>query len=376
MKCPTLLLAFAGLVAAQSANTSLADALGANNDTLSTLNSLLLTQPALVQALSSLNDITLLAPSNDALDALLNDTAVASMLTSDPSMLVALLQYHVLNGTFKSTDVTDKAAFIPTLLTNETYTNVTGGQRVEAVKQGEVVSFYSGLKEEANVTKADIEFNGGVIHIINTVLTIPPSLDETALASNLTAAAGALTSANLIDTVNGLQNITVFVPNNAAFSAIASVFGDLSTEALAEILQYHVVAGTVAYSTGLSNTTIESAEGTELRITVTDNGVFVNEAKVVLPDVLIANGVVHVIDSVLNPNNTGEGTPNQSSATPAYSGATPVTDGGIPFTSNVPAPTQTATNLVTESSRQAAPQATAAMAVGAILGGAAMMMNM
>lgn len=38
MKCQTLLsLAFAGLVAAQS-NTSLADALGANNDTLSTLN--------------------------------------------------------------------------------------------------------------------------------------------------------------------------------------------------------------------------------------------------------------------------------------------------------------------------------------------------
>lgn len=40
MKCQTLLsLAFAGLVAAQSSNTSLADALGANNDTLSTLNS-------------------------------------------------------------------------------------------------------------------------------------------------------------------------------------------------------------------------------------------------------------------------------------------------------------------------------------------------
>lgn len=87
--------------------------------------------------------------------------------------------------------------------------------------------------------------------------------------------------------------------------------------------------------------------------------------------------VINMIKSVLNPNNTGEGTPSESSATPAYSGATPVSDGGIPFTSNVPAPTQTATNLVTESSRQAGvPQATAAMAVGAILGGAAMMMNM
>lgn len=126
-------------------------------------------------------------------------------------------------------------------------------------------------------------------------------IDETALASNLTAAAGALEAADLTDTVNSLTNITVFVPNNAAFSAIASVFGDLSTEMLGEILQYHVVAGTVAYSTGLSNMTVESAEGTELRITVTDDGVFVNEAKVVLPDVLISNGVVHVIDRYVPP---------------------------------------------------------------------------
>lgn len=112
------------------------------------------TQPDLVQALSGLSDITLLAPSNEALDALLSDEAVASLLATDSGIVTALLQYHVLNGTFLSTAVTEEAAFIPTLLTNTSYTNVTGGQVVEAVKQGEVVSFYSGLKEEANVTKA------------------------------------------------------------------------------------------------------------------------------------------------------------------------------------------------------------------------------
>ena len=81
--------------------------------------------------------------------------------------------------------------------------------------------------------------------------------------------------------------------------------------------------------------------------------------------------------SVLNPNNTGNGTINESTTTPAFSGATPVTDGGIPFTSNVPSPTQTASNLITSSSKQAGvPQATAAVAFGALLGGAAVMMNM
>ena len=41
---------------------------------------------------------------------------------------------------------------------------------------------------------------------------------------------------------------------------------------------------------------LETVEGSDVRITVDDEGVFVNNAKVIIPDVLIANGVVHVID--------------------------------------------------------------------------------
>lgn len=36
--------------------------------------------------------------------------------------------------------------------------------------------------------------------------------------------------------------------------------------------------------------------GGQLTITVNNGSVFVNSARVVLPDVLVANGVVHVID--------------------------------------------------------------------------------
>lgn len=44
--------------------------------------------------------------------------------------------------------------FLPTMLNDSMYTNVTGGQVVEAVKQGDSVVFYSGLLSNATVTTA------------------------------------------------------------------------------------------------------------------------------------------------------------------------------------------------------------------------------
>lgn len=57
-----------------------------------------------------------------------------------------------------------------------------------------------------------------------------------------------------------------------------------------------MVNGTVGYSTMLTNTTLKTVGGGNMTIRVQDDGVFVNEAKVTVPDVLVANGVVHVID--------------------------------------------------------------------------------
>ena len=76
------------------------------------------------------------------------------MVAADPSIVTALLTYHVLNGTYYASNVTDMAAFIPTLLTNSTYSNVTGGQVVGAMAEGDTVSFYSALKQQSNVTEA------------------------------------------------------------------------------------------------------------------------------------------------------------------------------------------------------------------------------
>ena len=63
------------------------------------------------------------------------------------------------------------------------------------------------------------------------------------------------------------------------------------------MLGYHVVPGLVVYSTDVEDgATDETVQGGELRFSVRDGGVFVNDAQVVKANVLTKNGVVHVID--------------------------------------------------------------------------------
>lgn len=142
----------------------------------------------------------------------------------------------------------------------------------------------------------DIAFSGGVIHVIDSVLSIPQNLTSTASSANLTAVAGALTEADLGSSLDMMENITVFAPSNDAFAAIGSLIGELSTEDLGNILGYHVVAGTVGYSSSLMNGTLTTANGEDVDISIIGGDVFVDSARVIMPDVLIANGVVHVID--------------------------------------------------------------------------------
>jgi uncharacterized surface protein with fasciclin (FAS1) repeats len=105
-----------------------------------------------------------------------------------------------------------------------------------------------------------------------------------------------LTQASLVDAVDSTRDVTVFVPNNEAFQAIASVLSNATVETLTSVLEYHVIAGSVLYSPNVTNGTAKTLQGNNITTTVSNGTVFVNQAKVVIPNVLVANGVVHVID--------------------------------------------------------------------------------
>jgi uncharacterized surface protein with fasciclin (FAS1) repeats len=146
------LLGLASYAAAQNATTESLNTTLSSNPDLSNLTSILSANPALLQALGSAQNITILAPSNEAFAQLTNSSGAEALTNTD--LVAALLQYHVLNGSYTAAQITNSSVFVPTLLTNETYSNVTGGQVVEAVKVGDDVVFYSGLLQNSTVTTA------------------------------------------------------------------------------------------------------------------------------------------------------------------------------------------------------------------------------
>ncbi len=68
-----------------------------------------------------------------------NDQAISAFVAANPNVtddteaIRALLQYHIANGTHPSATFSLQPIFVPTLLNNPNYTNVTGGQVVEFV---------------------------------------------------------------------------------------------------------------------------------------------------------------------------------------------------------------------------------------------------
>jgi hypothetical protein len=117
----------------------------------------------------------------------------------------------------------------------------------------------------------------------------------------------AVVAAGLVETLQGDGPFTVFAPTDAAFAALPAgtleaLLADIP--ALTNILTYHVV-GAKAMSSDLSNgQKIVTVQGESVTVTINDDGVFINNAKVTVADLEANNGVVHVIDVVLDPTNT------------------------------------------------------------------------
>jgi uncharacterized surface protein with fasciclin (FAS1) repeats len=138
-------------------------------------------------------------------------------------------------------------------------------------------------------------------------------VDTAVAAGSFKTLVAAVTAAGLVETLKGAGPFTVFAPSDEAFAKLApgTVDGLVKPEnkaRLAAILTLHVVPGKVmAADIGGRKSSPASVQGETLAIDGT-NGVTVNGAKVVTPDIACSNGVIHVIDTVLMPK---AGTPAQ-----------------------------------------------------------------
>jgi uncharacterized surface protein with fasciclin (FAS1) repeats len=115
----------------------------------------------------------------------------------------------------------------------------------------------------------------------------------------------AIQVAGLQSTLKGDGPFTILAPTDKAFAALpqATLQALLDNpDKLAMILKHHVVAGKTPASSVVSVNEITSLNGSDIDVKANGSTVMLGKAKVLKTDIMADNGVIHVIDTVLIPD--------------------------------------------------------------------------
>lgn len=133
----------------------------------------------------------------------------------------------------------------------------------------------------------------------------PPDIVEAAQAAgSFTTLIGAIEAAGLVETLKGEGPFTVFAPTDEAFARLTEVELDAITgdvDLLTRVLTYHVVPGDLRAADVANLTSVPTVNGKELFVSVEGGEVYVDGRRVSQTDIVVENGVIHVLDGVLLP---------------------------------------------------------------------------
>ena len=250
----------------------------------------------LVETLNTGGPFTVFAPT-DAAFALLPEGTVESLIADTTGALATILTHHVSGGSTLSTDLYDGMMI----------TTVAGTELMVSIDSNGVYI------DGAMVTVANLTADNGVVHVINAVL-LPEA--EAEVESNTvvdiivgsedhTTLAAAVGAAGLVETLSGDGPFTIFAPTDAAFALlpeglVATLLEDPSGQ-LTTILTHHVFAGSALSTDLYDGMMVPTIAGGELEVMIDSTGVYIDNAMVTVADIVTSNGVVHVIDAVLIP---------------------------------------------------------------------------
>lgn len=251
----------------------------------------------LAGALSAEGPFTVFAPTDAAFTALMEALEVSAEELLAFEGLTDVLLYHVVGAQALAADLSD-------------------GQEITTLLDQDVTITINGMGvfvNQAMVTVADIVADNGVVHVIDAVLlpeldeNLPETVVDIIVASEVhTLLEAAVVAAGLVDALSGEGPFTVFAPTDDAIVALTEALSITAEELLAlpnlgEILQYHVVAAD-AFAEDLSDgQLLTTLLGQDVTVSISDAGVMINDAMVIVADLEAENGVVHVIDAVLLP---------------------------------------------------------------------------
>lgn len=99
---------------------------------------------------------------------------------------------------------------------------------------------------------------------------------------------------------------TYFCANGPGIAQFAQSQSSEPTAKVVQAIEYITVPGTIIYSPSLTDgLEIPTVAGINLTITKYNRSTYVNNAKIIENDILISNGVIHVIDTHLNASDPG-----------------------------------------------------------------------
>lgn len=278
----------------------------------------------LPNALRGDGPFTVLAPTDEAFETFLDG---ASLEDVPVEVLTQILLNHVIEGALYSTDLTGLGSGYTTTLAR-------GAQDANIsifFDTSDGVTF-NGV---SSVVTPDVKALNGVVHVVDAVIDLPNIVDHAVANPNLTSLVAALTDGGNTTFTDLLsdeeEEFTVFAPVNDAFAA----FTNPNSNDLNAILSNHVVVGASAFSSGLTNSYVNTAaefdtdENLSLYIN-TDDGVTLNGvSNVAIADIVATNGVIHAVDAVIDLPTVvtfAVADPNFSTLVQALTELTPSTD--------------------------------------------------
>jgi len=161
--------------------------------------------------------------------------------------------------------------------------------------------------------------SNGVIHIIDSVISFeakgPGTVVDVATGAGVfTTLLTAATAAGLVETLsNPDATLTVFAPPDSAFVGVDVAALVADAEGLKTLLLNHVLLSEVLSSDLSDGQVVTMAGGSDVTVMIADGKVMINNAEVVQADVMASNGVIHILDAILDFSDSGgcySGSPN------------------------------------------------------------------
>ncbi|XP_059156154.1 periostin-like [Physella acuta] len=257
----------------------------------------LLNTAGFISRINASSHFTVFAPTDDAFAKLPSDAL--DQITSDPARLNEVVGYHV---TFNSFYVHGTQKDVILKSSNNLPIRINTYSLLHTV-----------TADGVRIIEPNITFTRGYAHGLEGLLTPPKKIVMQYILNrtDLSMFTSWVVDSNLINFITDDDDVTVFVPNNAAFqklSAETHTYLNNHPSVIQEILKYHIVSTMTVFSAGMKNSmTLTSADAHHDELMVLEDsqgGLQVNHAKIVEKDIATLDGVIHIIDSVLIPYRT------------------------------------------------------------------------